>query len=50
MPEPRVRYNIRMPAGLMAELQEEHAKTYPQHRQKFAAWLCSLLQMALDAR
>lgn len=37
----QIAITLRLPADLLQRLREEHAKTYPVHRQSFNAWLLS---------
>jgi len=37
---------LRMPQALMAELREQYAQTYPQHRLSMNAWLLMLIALA----
>ena len=39
--------NLRLPAELLARLKDEHAKTYPDHRQSFNAWVIQRMEQTL---
>ena len=41
---------LRMPQALMAELREQYAQSYAQHRLSMNAWLVRLLLQALSAK
>ena len=36
------KYTLHVPDDILESLRDEHARTYPQHRRKFAPWLVDI--------
>ena len=41
--QPMTRYSFNFPTAQFTALKDEHARTYPQHRQSFNAWILARL-------